>query len=128
MFDVMGSCHCGAVNFTVSAPLKVVAQKCNCSICAACGFIHYIVPSSRFQLNRGAEVLTEYRFNTGQAKHLFCSICGVKSFYIPRSNPDGYSINVNCVRWPESVEIILEDFDGLNWEANAGVLKHLSSN
>lgn len=80
MIDVMGSCHCGAVSFTVKVPRKITVQKCNCSICTACGFVHYIVSASRFQLNSGAEVLTEYRFNTGQAKHLFCSICGVKSF------------------------------------------------
>lgn len=126
MIDVKGSCHCGAVSFTVKAPSRIVAQKCNCSICSACGYLHYIVSGSRFKLNSGTEIITEYCFNTGQAKHLFCSICGIKSFYIPRSNPDGYSINVNCVDWPDSVEIVVEDFDGQNWEANAEGLKQLS--
>jgi hypothetical protein len=127
MIDATGSCHCGAVSFTIKTPAKIVVQRCNCSICSACGFLHYIVAASRFQLIRGAEVLTEYRFNTGQAKHLFCSVCGIKSFYVPRSNPDGFSVNANCVDWPQTVEITLEDFDGRNWEENAGFLKHLTS-
>ncbi len=126
MIEVQGSCHCGAVNFTVQAKPKIVVQKCNCSMCARCGFVHYIVPASHFQLNSGADNLSEYCFNTGVAKHLFCRVCGIKSFYIPRSNPDGYSINVNCVSWPDSVEIIEEGFDGNDWENHAGTLKHLS--
>jgi hypothetical protein len=126
MIDVAGSCHCGAVQFTVRVPQQIVVSKCNCSICSACGFLHYIVPGNRFTLTTGGEVLTEYRFNTRQARHLFCSHCGVKAFYVPRSNPDGYSINANCVNWPDSVEITEEIFDGLNWEENAHRLKHLS--
>jgi len=125
--EVHGSCHCGAVKFTVQAKPKILVQKCNCSMCIRCGYIHYIVPASRFQLCTGADFLTEYRFNTGLAKHLFCRTCGVKSFYIPRSNPDGYSVNVNCVAWPDSVEMIEEDFDGKDWEAHAKNLKHLST-
>jgi hypothetical protein len=126
MINVTGSCHCGSVQFIVNVPVKIVVQKCNCSICSACGFVHYIVPASRFKLLKGSEVITEYRFNTGQAKHLFCNLCGVKSFYVPRSNPDGYSINVRCVAWPDSVEIVEEPFDGRNWEGNASALKDLS--
>lgn len=124
--EVKGSCHCGAVQFAVQVPDRVVTQKCNCSICSATGFLHYIVPASRFQLISGVQELTEYRFNTRQAKHLFCGICGVKSFYIPRSNPDGFSVNVNCIEWPDSIEILEEEFDGQNWETHAGALKHLS--
>ncbi len=124
MINVAGSCHCGAVQFSVLVPDRIVVSKCNCSICSACGFLHHIVPASRFQLLSGSEILTEYRFNTGKAKHLFCSCCGVKSFYVPRSNPDGYSVNANCVVWPDSVEIIEENFDGRNWEENAHTLKH----
>jgi hypothetical protein len=126
MFDVKGSCHCGAVQFTVQVPSRIVVQKCNCSICLATGFLHYIVSRSKFQMVSGTQQLTEYRFNTGLARHLFCSICGVKSFYIPRSNPDGYSVNVNCVEWSDSIQIIEQPFDGRNWEKSANSLKHLS--
>lgn len=126
MITVTGSCHCGAVQFNVRVPDRIVVSRCNCSICTACGFLHCIVPASRFELLAGTEALTEYRFNTGQARHLFCNRCGVKSFYVPRSNPDGYSINANCVVWPESVEITEEQFDGRNWEDNVHKLKGLS--
>jgi hypothetical protein len=121
-----GGCHCGAVRFIAKAPARIRAQRCNCSICAMTGFLHLIVPAQRFKLLTGSEVLTSYRFNTGVAEHLFCSRCGVKSFYVPRSNPDGYSINVNCLD-PATLEAVeIEDFDGRNWEAHGADLAHLS--
>ena len=92
-----GGCHCGAVRFEASLPAKVLAQACNCSICAKTGFVHVIVPESRFRLVQGSGDLTSYTFNTGVARHLFCSVCGIKSFYRPRSNPDGWSVNARCL-------------------------------
>jgi len=60
-----GGCHCGAVAFEVEAPAKLVASDCNCSICRMSGYLHLIVPRSRFHLLQGADELTEYKFNTG---------------------------------------------------------------
>lgn len=120
-----GSCHCQAVTFEVEAPATLEVERCNCSLCAKAGFLHLIVPASRFQLLSGKESLTTYTFNTGVAKHTFCKHCGIKPFYTPRSNPDGIDVNVNCLDTaPASVEII--DFDGRNWEANAHTLAHKS--
>jgi hypothetical protein len=121
-----GGCHCGAVRFTVKAQSKAKIQSCNCSICRKTGFIHLIVPKPCFDLIRGDSELIVYQFNTGVAKHLFCRHCGVKSFYIPRSNPDGVSVNVNCLDSLDGTEFQLELFDGQNWEANAAALSHLS--
>ena len=106
-----GGCHCGAVAFEVDAPARLTVSDCNCSICRMSGYQHLIVPRARFRLLKGAESLTEYRFNTGTARHLFCRHCGVKSFYVPRSNPDGYSVNVRCLD-PSTIEHIeVELFD-----------------
>ena len=119
-----GGCHCGAVRFDVMLPDRPAAQSCNCSICAKTGFIHLIVPELHFRLSQGAEALTDYRFNTGVARHLFCSVCGVKGFYRPRSNPDGWSVNARCL--DEPLDLDLSAFDGRNWEAHATDLAHLS--
>ena len=121
-----GGCHCGAVRFEAKLPAKVAAQSCNCSICAMTGFVHVIVPEARFRLVKGSEALTTYTFNTGVARHLFCSKCGVKSFYRPRSNPDGWSINGRCLDGTDGLDIQIEAFDGQNWEANAAALADLS--
>jgi hypothetical protein len=121
-----GGCHCGAVRFEASLPAKVLAQACNCSMCAKTGFVHVIVPESRFRLIDGANDLTTYTFNTQVARHLFCSRCGVKSFYRPRSNPDGWSVNARCLDDADGLDIQIEAFDGQNWEANAEALAHLS--
>jgi hypothetical protein len=121
-----GGCHCGAVRFEVDAPRNVEVHDCNCSICAMTGFRHLIVPASRFRLICGREKLTDYRFNTGSAQHLFCSICGIKSFYVPRSNPDGYSVNLRCLESETLGRITAIPFDGQNWESGAAALSHLS--
>lgn len=120
-----GSCHCGAVQFEVEAPKAVECQECNCSICSKSGYLHLIVPKSKFKLLKGEDSITTYTFDTGEAKHKFCKICGVKSFYIPRSNPDGYDVNVRCLD-PQPEEIIIEQFDGKNWEKHAHKLASLS--
>jgi hypothetical protein len=121
-----GGCHCGAVRFAVRAPARLTVQRCNCSMCARTGFEHLIVPAADFELLSGAEQLSTYTFHTGTARHLFCRICGIKSFYVPRSNPDGYSVNLRCLD-PGTVEAVhYEEFDGQNWEAHGARLRHLS--
>jgi hypothetical protein len=121
-----GGCHCGAVRFEAKLPSKVVAQACNCSICARTGFVHVIVPEARFRLISGGDRLTTYTFNTGVARHLFCATCGVKSFYRPRSNPDGWSVSASCLDKADGLDIEIEAFDGQNWEAAAPAIAHLS--
>jgi len=121
-----GGCHCGNVAFEVDAPARLVAHECNCSICSMTGYLHLIVPANRFRLLRGADQLTTYAFNTGTARHLFCRRCGIKSFYVPRSNPDGFSVNVRCLDRATIEQLEIEPFDGQNWEQSAAALAHLS--
>jgi hypothetical protein len=121
-----GGCHCGAVRFEAAIPEGAEAQICNCSVCSKIAFIHLIVPESRFRITKGEDALSEYRFNTGVARHLFCSVCGVKPFYRPRSNPDGWSVNLRALDDPDAVNARIVGFDGQNWEANAAALAHLS--
>lgn len=121
-----GGCHCGDVAFEIDAPRRLTVQECNCSICAMTGYLHLIVPAGRFRLLRGAGALAEYTFNTGTAKHLFCRRCGIKSFYVPRSNPDGYSVNVRCLDRATIEHVDIVPFDGQHWEQSAAALAHLS--
>ena len=113
---VAGGCHCGAVRFEAELPEPPVsALDCNCSVCRMTGFVHIVVPHEQFELVTGRDALTSYRFGTGTAEHLFCLKCGVKSFYQPRSHPDAWSVNATCL--DEPVELIVDFFDGANWEA-----------
>ena len=121
-----GGCHCGAVRFEAELPDEVDARTCTCSMCSKVGFVHVIVPESRFRLLQGQDRLTTYTFNTGVAQHLFCQVCGVKSFYRPRSNPDGWSVNALCLDEATRPVLNLSEFDGRNWEAHAHDLAHLS--
>lgn len=117
-----GGCHCGAVRFEVLAPDEIEAKDCNCSICRMSGYLHLIVPKERFRLLAGDDQLTTYGFNTGAAKHHFCSLCGIKSFYVPRSHPDGFSVNVRCLDDGAVNVARITLFDGQHWEdAMAGL-------
>ena len=118
-----GGCHCGAVKFEVEAPEDLEVSECNCSICSKSGYLHLIVPKNRFRLLAGEENLETYTFDTHEAKHLFCKTCGIKSFYIPRSHPEGISVNVRCLDAATIRSIHIEQFDGKNWEANIHKLK-----
>jgi hypothetical protein len=122
-----GSCHCGAVRIEVDAPAQIEAYECNCSMCRRTGFLHLIVPASRFRLLSGGHALTTYTFGTHTAKHLFCSVCGVRPFYVPRCNPDGFSVNVRCLDQTRLHSVKVLPFDGENWESAAAALSHLSS-
>jgi hypothetical protein len=121
-----GGCHCRRVRFEVDAPARIDAIACNCSICRMTGFLHLIVPTSRFRLLQGAEFLTEYTFNTGAAKHRFCRVCGIKSFYVPRSNPDGIDVNVHCLEPATIGAIEVSTFDDANRDAATAAITHLS--
>ncbi len=90
------------------------------------GFLHLIVPAERFRLLDGDPFLKSYRFNTGTANHLFCSVCGIKAFYVPRSHPDGISVNARCIDGATVESVIVEqEFDGRNWEQHVHELAPL---
>ncbi len=126
MITRQGGCHCGAVRFEVDLVPPLEAEDCNCSICLKSGNIHIIVPATRFRLLSGEGRMTVYSFNTGQAKHHFCRTCGVKSFYVPRSNPDGMAVTWRCLDDWAALDVTVTAFDGVNWEANAARLAHKS--
>ena len=112
-----GGCHCGRVRFEVIAPANLRVSECNCSICSKAGYLHLVVPADRFKLLSGSDTLTTYTFNTKTAKHLFCSVCGIKSFYVPRSHPDGISVNARCID-PGTIDgMTITPFNGREWEA-----------
>ena len=121
-----GGCHCGRVRFEIDAPDTFEVTECNCSICDMTGFLHLLVQGSNFRLLRGDDALMTYTFNTGAAQHLFCRHCGIKSFYVPRSHPDGLSVNARCLDSVGPEDLTVTPFDGRNWEQNISKLTPLS--
>ena len=113
---IQGGCHCGAVRFEAEVAEAVEILDCNCSICTKTGFLHLIVPHAEFRLVSGREQLSSYRFGTGAAEHMFCSICGIKSFYQPRSHPTAWSVNLRALDEGNGLQVSVTRFDGRNWE------------
>jgi len=119
MKTMQGGCHCGSVQFRVTADLDRVTY-CNCSMCSKKGFLHLIVPPEQFELVSGKDDLTTYTFNTGVAKHTFCKYCGIHAFYVPRSDPDKIDVNVRCLEGVDVSALSIKTFDGKNWEQAMG--------
>ena len=110
-----GSCHCGRVRFEVDVDLDHV-RRCDCSLCHKRGALNHRVEASCFRLLTPLEELSTYQWHTRTATDYFCPVCGVASFYIPRSDPDRVDVNVRCVDGVDPSEISTASFDGRHWE------------
>ncbi len=112
---IEGGCHCGLVRFEADVPDGTITiEQCDCSICSMTGYLHLIVPEVDFRLVEGRRDTSTYRFGTGAARHIFCSQCGIKSFYKPRSHPTGISINYRCLDEGHGLDVAIVPFDGRN--------------
>ena len=92
------ACHCGAVRFRLVLTDGLhSARRCNCSYCSMRGAVAVSANLDDLHVVQGEDKLTLYQFNTGQAKHFFCSVCGVYTFHSRRSVPSQYGVNVACI-------------------------------
>jgi hypothetical protein len=91
-----GSCHCGAVQFTVEGSLSE-AYTCDCSLCSKKNALMVNVHESRLKILAGEDRLGLYQWNARIAKHYFCTVCGVYPFHRKRSMPDHYGVNLKCL-------------------------------
>lgn len=93
-----GACHCGTVRFTVLLSDGFASiRRCDCSFCRMRGAIAVSARLQDIDIIAGADKLTLYQFNTGTAKHYFCSRCGIYTHHQRRSDPTQYGINVACL-------------------------------
>ncbi len=93
-----GSCHCGAVRFTVELPFGLSsARRCTCSLCRMRGAVAVTAKVGGLTVTQGEEKRSTYRFNTNAAEHHFCSVCGIYTHHKRRSNPDELGVNAACL-------------------------------
>jgi len=109
-----GGCHCGKVRFEVTLDLAEPAITCNCSMCGRSGTMLRFVPAASFKLLSGADVLTDYRFNSKVINHLFCSVCGIKAFAsgTSKDGSETRAINVRCLDEVDLQDIATRHVDG----------------
>jgi hypothetical protein len=110
-----GSCHCGAVQFSVELELKEVLS-CNCSICTKRGSLLAFAPESAVQVEKGLEMLTDYQFGPKTIHHLFCRACGILPFGKAEAPGKGpmRAINVRCLDGVDFEALPVVKFDGRN--------------
>lgn len=109
-----GGCHCGKVRFEVEVDLEQSVIACNCSMCGRSGTLLTFVPAAKFTLESGEEQLTDYLFNRHAIHHLFCKVCGIKSF-ARGQNPDGspmVAVNARCLDGVEVSALKVRNYDG----------------
>ena len=120
--ETRGACHCGAVRFTVKLTDGLrTARRCNCSFCRMRGAVAVSADLDGISVEQGNAVLTEYQFNTGTAKHYFCSVCGIYTFHQRRSNNGQYGVNVACLEGISPFDFAeVPVLDGVNHPADGG--------
>ena len=93
---------------------KPVTQ-CNCSICSRTGTLLAFAPASQFRLLSGEARLTDYQFGKKRIHHLFCKVCGVRSF-ARGEGPSGpmVAINTRCLDEVDAATLNVRHFDGRN--------------
>ena len=109
-----GSCHCGAVRYTAEVDLAKPVIACNCSMCGRSGSMLSFVPADKFTLEQGQDALTDYLFNKEKIHHLFCKVCGIKSF-ARGVGPDGkemYAVNARCLEGVDPGTLEVKHVDG----------------
>lgn len=110
-----GGCHCGAVKYQATLDLSAGPLiGCNCSICSKTGTLLAFVPATGFELLSGENELTDYQFGKKSIHHLFCRICGIRSF-ARGTMPDGTpmaAINVRCLDGVDAESLPVHRFDG----------------
>ena len=109
-----GSCHCGAVRYTVEADLSQPVLACNCSMCQRAGTLLSFVPAERFKLENGEDSLIDYQFNKHVIHHVFCKVCGIKSFArgVGPGGKEMAAINVRCLEGVDPNKLEVKHFDG----------------
>jgi hypothetical protein len=112
-----GSCHCGAVAFTVEGDVPAEAIECNCSHCRRKGFLLAFVPAARFSLTRGSDGVTEYRFNKHRITHRFCATCGCQAFAegLDKDGGETRMINLRCVPQADLAALEIKQVDGASY-------------
>jgi hypothetical protein len=113
-----GSCHCGAVQFRIAAEITDV-YRCDCSLCRMKGALMTTVHEDAVTLLSGADVLSEYNWNTGIARHFFCAVCGIYPFHKKRAMPDHYGVNVHCLKGFDAAGLSVRQASGLDMTVKA---------
>ncbi|TMV83117.1 GFA family protein [Thioclava sp. BHET1] len=126
---IRARCHCGAVELRLRLSDGLnTARRCSCSYCRMRGAIAVSAPLAGLEIVQGAEKLTLYQFNTGTAKHYFCSICGIYTHHQRRSDPTQFGVNAACIEGVspfDFTEVIVSD--GINHPSDpAGSSKGVS--
>jgi len=116
-----GACHCGGVRFSVDLPTELRGARCNCSICSMKGVVMAAAAADALKVTEGADLLTAYQFNTGVAKHHFCSRCGIHVYHQRRADPTQVGVNLACLEGVSPFDFAeLPVMDGVNHPLDNG--------
>ena len=110
------SCHCGAVKIELTLSNEIDnPRRCDCSMCRRRGTVVASVELSNLNILQGEDKLSLYQFHTMEAKHYFCSICGIYTHHQRRSNPHQFGYNTACLEGVNPYEIEnVQILDGVN--------------
>ncbi|KAH6637894.1 Mss4-like protein [Boeremia exigua] len=130
------SCHCGAVQYTVTLSPPLTQQKvgsCNCTICTKNGYLLLYPRRQDVAIHHGEQALKSHSFGPKQLLHQFCGECGSSVWFDPRLKglgeemPDLLGVNVRMLKSVKVAELDVVAFDGYNNYPFIGDSTHLNT-
>ncbi|MBX3565493.1 MAG: GFA family protein [Sphingomonas sp.] len=101
---VTGSCHCGAIKYTLAEDPPQGAMACNCSICRRKGYLLHFTTPDKFILHTSRGEITTYTFKSHNIRHQFCKTCGCAPFG-EGTGPGGQAVTVINLRCADGVDL-----------------------
>ena len=83
-------------------------------MCGRSGSLLAFVPIDKFTLEQGSDALTDYQFNKHVIHHVFCKVCGIKSFArgVGPGGTQMAAVNVRCLDGVDLNGLSVKPFDG----------------
>jgi hypothetical protein len=108
-----GGCICGAVRFTVSAPL-LGARYCHCRRCqhrtGTAFSVSGLTAAGSFAIEAGAEKVRTYSPDDGGWRKSFCSECGSQLFTTDPADPESVVVRLGALDQDPGVRPSLHQF------------------
>jgi len=93
-----GSCHCGGVKFEIETGYPLGPYfRCNCSLCSRKGAVMGAAPKDALRVTEGVDLVSTYQWNTREAQHHFCKVCGIYTHHVMRGETTTVGVNMACI-------------------------------
>lgn len=118
MSTLAGSCHCGAVKFTVKSGKPEWLTSCNCSACQRFGALWLHEDASSIEIEADPDATLAYMWGDNSLTFHTCKICGCTTHWLPVDETSTrMAINACMIPKEDIADIRVRHLDGADtWQ------------